>query len=34
MRFKNIEQTSRLIIEVLPMIFGNNQTTQSILFHH
>ena len=32
--FKNIEQRSRPIIEVIPMVFENNQATQRIVSHH
>ena len=32
--FKNIEQRSRPIIEVIPMVFENNQETQRIVSHH
>ena len=31
--FKNIEQRSRPIIEVIPMVFENNQATQRIVSH-
>lgn len=32
--FKNIEQRSRPIIKVIPMVFDNSQATQRIVLHH
>ena len=32
--FKNVEQRSRPIIEVIPMVFDNSEATQRIVLHH
>ena len=32
--FKNVEQKSRPMIEVIPMVFDNSQATQRIVSHH
>lgn len=32
--FKNTERAPRPIIEVIPMIFDNNQATKRIVLHH